>query len=152
MSPEGLWARPSARLEAELRRGPSAHEFADLQWWTLKLTKVVIGRLFHVGCTVQGVRKQMRRHGWSCQVSLHRAIEGTRRPSRCGSTMADQMAYDRCTELGLSRSEFAERCGVKQPQISRIEGAGTVRTIPLRGRRGRGAATAIRPCPPSPYP
>jgi ribosome-binding protein aMBF1 (putative translation factor) len=45
-----------------------------------------------------------------------------------------QMVYDRRTELGLSQSELAERCGMKQPQISRIEGGGTVPTIPLLRR------------------
>ncbi|MFJ1745654.1 helix-turn-helix domain-containing protein [Streptomyces sp. NPDC088116] len=42
-----------------------------------------------------------------------------------------QMVYDRRTALGLSQTEFAERCGMKQPQISRIEGGGAVPTIPL---------------------
>ncbi len=45
-----------------------------------------------------------------------------------------QMVYDRRTALGLSQSELAERCGMKQPQISRIEGGGTVPTIPLLRR------------------
>ncbi|MFR0358473.1 helix-turn-helix domain-containing protein [Streptomyces sediminimaris] len=42
-----------------------------------------------------------------------------------------QLVYDRCTALGLSQTELAEPCGMKQPQISRIEGGGTVPTIPL---------------------
>lgn len=45
-----------------------------------------------------------------------------------------QMVYDRRTALGLSQTELAERCGMKQPQISRIEGGGTVPTIPLLRR------------------
>jgi len=75
VSPERLSAGQFARLEAELRRGPLAHGFADDQRWTLKRIKVLIGRLFHVGYTVQGVWKLMRRHGWSCQVPLRRAVE-----------------------------------------------------------------------------
>jgi len=45
-----------------------------------------------------------------------------------------QLVYDRRVALGLSQTELAERCGMKQPQISRIEGGGTVPTIPLLRR------------------
>jgi putative transposase len=37
-----------------LRRGPLAHGFADDQRWTLRRIKTLIGRLFHVGYTIQG--------------------------------------------------------------------------------------------------
>lgn len=73
--PERLSAPQFARLEAKLRRGPPAHRFADGQRWTLKRIKVVIERLFHVGYTVRGVWKLMRRHGWSCQVLLRQAVK-----------------------------------------------------------------------------
>jgi ribosome-binding protein aMBF1 (putative translation factor) len=45
-----------------------------------------------------------------------------------------QLVYDRRVALGLSQAELAERCGMRQPQISRIEGGGTVPTIPLLRR------------------
>lgn len=45
-----------------------------------------------------------------------------------------QMVYDRRTELGLTQTELAERAGMKQPAISRIEGGGTVPTVPLLRR------------------
>ncbi|UGQ11993.1 helix-turn-helix transcriptional regulator [Yinghuangia sp. ASG 101] len=48
-----------------------------------------------------------------------------------------QLVYDRRTALGLSQVELAERCGMRQPQISRIEGGGTVPTIPLLRRLAR---------------
>lgn len=48
-----------------------------------------------------------------------------------------QMVYDRRVALGLSQTELAERCGMRQPQISRIEGGGTVPTIPLLRRLAR---------------
>ncbi|MFE6977846.1 helix-turn-helix domain-containing protein [Streptomyces sp. NPDC057682] len=48
-----------------------------------------------------------------------------------------QMVYDRRTALGLSQTELADRCGMQQPQISRIEGGGTVPTIPLLRRLAR---------------
>src|ERR1700750_1265380 len=64
-----------ARLEAELRKGPLAHGFANDQRWTLGRIKTLIGRLFHVGYTPEGVWKLMRRHGWSCQVPVRQALE-----------------------------------------------------------------------------
>ncbi|MBG0825795.1 winged helix-turn-helix domain-containing protein [Planomonospora sp. ID91781] len=75
VSRERLSARSWAKLEAELKRGPLAHGFADDQRWTLGRVKTVIGRLFHVGYTVQGVAKLLKRHNWSVQVPLRRAIE-----------------------------------------------------------------------------
>jgi ribosome-binding protein aMBF1 (putative translation factor) len=48
-----------------------------------------------------------------------------------------QLVHDRRIALGLSQVELAERCGMKQPQISRIEGGGTVPTIPLLRRLAR---------------
>jgi transposase len=75
VSAERLSPEQWRRLEAELERGPLAHGFADDQRWTLSRVKTVIGRLFHVGYTVQGVRKLLRRHGWSCQVPVRQAIE-----------------------------------------------------------------------------
>ncbi|MEU1600225.1 winged helix-turn-helix domain-containing protein [Streptomyces sp. NPDC005708] len=62
-------------LEAALRQGPLVHGFADDQRWTLKRIKLLIVRVFHIGYTVQGVRKLLKRHGWSCQVPVRRALE-----------------------------------------------------------------------------
>ena len=45
------------------------------QRWTLGRIKTLIGRLFHVGYTVEGTWKLMRRHGWSCQVPVRQAME-----------------------------------------------------------------------------
>ncbi|WP_405954926.1 winged helix-turn-helix domain-containing protein [Streptomyces phaeochromogenes] len=64
---------------------PLAHGWKDEgQGWTLKRIKLLIGRLFHVGYTVQGVWKLMNRHGWSAQVPVRRALERDEGPSRCG--------------------------------------------------------------------
>jgi transposase len=67
VSRERLSSQRWARLEAELRRGTLAHGFADDQRWTLSRIKTLIGRLFHVGYTVEGTWKLLRRHGWSCR-------------------------------------------------------------------------------------
>src|SRR6266487_667964 len=64
-----------ARQEQELREGPLAHGFAGDQRWTLGRIKMLIGKLFHVGYTVEGTGKLMRRHGWSCQVPVRQALE-----------------------------------------------------------------------------
>jgi transposase len=45
------------------------------QRWTLGRIKTLIGRLFHVSYTPEGVWKLMRRHGWSCQVPGRQALE-----------------------------------------------------------------------------
>ncbi|MFD3843733.1 winged helix-turn-helix domain-containing protein [Streptomyces sp. NPDC058642] len=75
MAVEKLSPRQWQRLEAELKRGPLAHGFDDEeQGWTLKRVKLLIGRLFHVGYTVQGVWRLLK-HGWSCQVPVRRALE-----------------------------------------------------------------------------
>jgi transcriptional regulator with XRE-family HTH domain len=45
-----------------------------------------------------------------------------------------RLVHDQRIELGLSQAELAERCGMKQPQISRFERGGTVPTLPLLRR------------------
>jgi transposase len=75
VSREKLSPRQQSRLEAELGKGPLAHGFANDQRWTLGRIKTLIGRLFHVGYTPEGVWKLMRRHGWSCQVPVRQALE-----------------------------------------------------------------------------
>ena len=64
------------RLETEPKRGPLVHGFDEEdQGWTLRRVKLLIGRMFHVGYTVQGVWRLLRRHTWSCQVPVRRALE-----------------------------------------------------------------------------
>nr|WP_246204181.1 winged helix-turn-helix domain-containing protein [Streptomyces tailanensis] len=59
-----------------MKRGLLAHGFdGEDQGWMLKRVKVVIGRLFRVGYTVQGVWRLLKRHGWSCQVPVRGALE-----------------------------------------------------------------------------
>jgi putative transposase len=75
VSRERLSSRQWARLELELGKGPLAHGFAGDQRWTLGRIKTLIGKLFHVGYTVEGTWKLLRRHGWSCQVPVRQAME-----------------------------------------------------------------------------
>jgi transposase len=54
VSRERLGPQQWARLGLELRKGPLAHGFSGDQRWTLGRIKTLIGRLFHVGYTVEG--------------------------------------------------------------------------------------------------
>lgn len=67
--------RQWARLDAELRRGPLAWGYTEDQRWTLGRVKTLIGRLFHIAYTIEGVGKQLHPHGWSIQVPARRAVE-----------------------------------------------------------------------------
>ncbi len=62
------------QLEAELAKGPAAYGWPDRRW-TLERIQTVIARRFHVTYTIQGVRKMMRRHGWSYAAPVSRAAE-----------------------------------------------------------------------------
>ena len=75
MSRERLSPQQWTRLELELGKGPLAHGFAGDQRWTLGRIKTLIGKFFHVGYTVEGTWKLLRRHGWSCQVPVRQAME-----------------------------------------------------------------------------
>ncbi|MFJ9382046.1 winged helix-turn-helix domain-containing protein [Streptomyces sp. NPDC101455] len=75
-SVERLSSRQWERLERELQRGALVHGWDDeFQGWTLKRVKLLIGRMFRIEYTIQGVWKLLRRHGWSAHVPLRRAIE-----------------------------------------------------------------------------
>jgi len=73
--------RYAQRGGLELREGPLAHGFVSDQRWTLGRIKTLIGRLFHVGYTVEGTWKLMR---WSCQVPVRQPMNATMRRWRCG--------------------------------------------------------------------
>jgi transposase len=75
VSRERLSPQQWARLELELGKGPLAHGFAGDQRWTLGRIKTLIGKLFHVGYTIEGTSRLLRRHGWSCQVPVRQAME-----------------------------------------------------------------------------
>ncbi|WP_348529451.1 helix-turn-helix domain-containing protein [Nocardia brasiliensis] len=53
-----------------------------------------------------------------------------RREIRLSMALA-QAVYDRRSELGLTQADLAERSGLTQAKISRIEGSNTVPTLPL---------------------
>jgi ribosome-binding protein aMBF1 (putative translation factor) len=45
-----------------------------------------------------------------------------------------QMVHDRRTELGLTQADLADRAGMTQPQLSRLESGGATPTVPLLDR------------------
>lgn len=57
-------------------------------------------------------------------------VAEARREIRLSMALA-KAVYDRRTELGLTQTELAERAGLTQAKISRIEGSDTVPTLPL---------------------
>ncbi|MFF0362584.1 helix-turn-helix domain-containing protein [Streptomyces fungicidicus] len=54
-----------------------------------------------------------------------------------------QVVYDRRKALGLSQEELARRCGLTQAKISRIEGSGTVPTLPLLAKLATGLSASL---------
>jgi transcriptional regulator with XRE-family HTH domain len=50
------------------------------------------------------------------------------------SLLLGQMVHDRRVELGLTQAELAERAGMTQPQLSRLESGGATPTVPLLAR------------------
>ncbi|WP_040868850.1 helix-turn-helix domain-containing protein [Nocardia exalbida] len=57
-------------------------------------------------------------------------VAESRREIRLSMALA-QAVYNRRTELGLTQADLAERAGLTQVKISRIEGSDTVPTLPL---------------------
>ena len=62
-----------ARLGAALDQGPAAWGWDEDQRWTLERVTTVMGRLFHVRCTLRGTSYLLHRIGYSPQVPVHRA-------------------------------------------------------------------------------
>jgi DNA-binding XRE family transcriptional regulator len=63
-----------------------------------------------------------------------------------------QMVHDRRVELGLTQADLAERAGMTQPQLSRLESGGATPTVPLLARLAAALDAdldiAFRPHPP----
>lgn len=60
-------------------------------------------------------------------------VAEARREIRLSMALA-QAVYERRTELGLTQIELADRAGLTQAKVSRIEGSDTVPTLPLLSR------------------
>ncbi|GGW84163.1 hypothetical protein GCM10010350_81120 [Streptomyces galilaeus] len=107
---ERLSSRQWERLERELKRGPLAHGWDEFQGWTLKRVKLLIGRMFHVGYTIQGVWKLLRRHG-SPAAGAPAAGDRTRRRGDRGVEGRGVAAGNRtAVDLGASGSCTYRTC------------------------------------------
>lgn len=85
MAVERLSPAQWQKLERELKRGPLSHGLDDEdQGWTLKRAKLLIGRLFHVGYTIQGVSRLLRAMAGAAMCRSVGRWNGTRRRSRYG--------------------------------------------------------------------
>ena len=100
VSRERLSPQQWARLELELRKGPLAHGFAHDQRWTLGRVKTLIGKLFHVGYTIEGTSKLLRL-AWLVGPGPGPAGDGTRRRGGRGVEGAGVARYKRAArDLG----------------------------------------------------
>ncbi|MEU0669329.1 helix-turn-helix transcriptional regulator [Streptomyces lavendulocolor] len=77
------------------------------------------------------------------KLNRERAVsDGSTEPEEAASDRAEirlamafaKAVYDRRQRLGLSQSEVAQRAGLTQAKVSRIEGADAVPTLPLLRR------------------
>ncbi|MFF8880767.1 transposase [Streptomyces flaveolus] len=77
--PSGSRCRLSPRclekLAAYLDEGPAAHGWVEDQVWTASRVATLIGRKFHVSCSVSGATRLMHRLGFSPQVPARRVAE-----------------------------------------------------------------------------
>ncbi|MBF6214505.1 helix-turn-helix transcriptional regulator [Nocardia puris] len=64
------------------------------------------------------------------------AVAEVRAEIRLAMALAEAI-YVRRTELGLTQAELAERAGLTQAKISRIEGSDAVPTLPLLAKLAR---------------
>ncbi|MGW3124414.1 IS630 family transposase [Streptomyces sp. NPDC001107] len=144
-SPPRLSKAQFAQVEAELAKGPVAHGWPD-QRWTLSRVKTVIGRRFHKSYTLQGVRKLLIRHGFSCQIPARRAVERNEDQVRLGE---GDLAAGESTAAALDAwIVFEDEAGFSMtPPIARTWARrGQTPVIRVRGRSRRRISIAALTC------
>ncbi|MFG2424849.1 winged helix-turn-helix domain-containing protein [Streptomyces sp. NPDC048448] len=63
------------KLAEYLDQGPAAHGWVEDQVWTAGRVATLIGRKFHVSCSVSGATRLMHRLGFSPQMPVRRVAE-----------------------------------------------------------------------------
>ncbi|MGW6893157.1 IS630 family transposase [Streptomyces chartreusis] len=144
-SPPRLSEAQFAQLEAELAKGPVAHGWPD-QRWTLSRVKTVIGRRFHKSYTLQGVRKLLIRHGFSCQIPARRAVERDEEAIRLGE--GDLAAGGRTAAALDAWIVFEDESGFSMtpPTARTWARRGHTPVIRVRGRSRRRISIAALTC------
>ncbi|MGH3463704.1 MAG: helix-turn-helix domain-containing protein [Kribbellaceae bacterium] len=77
--------------------------------------------------------KTLRERKLADDMSEPDEVTEARREIRLSMALA-QAVYERRTELGLTQRELADRAGLTQAKISRLEGSDAVPTLPLLAR------------------
>ncbi|WP_455907808.1 IS630 family transposase [Streptomyces halstedii] len=133
------------QLEAELAKGPATHGWED-QRWTLERVKTVIGRRFHLTYTIQGVRKLLVRHGWSCQVPARRAMERDDDAVRVGP--GGVALRGRLAAVSGAWLVFEDEAGFSMtpPQARTWSQRGRTPIVRVRGRSRRRISIAALTC------
>ncbi|WP_425579556.1 IS630 family transposase [Streptomyces coacervatus] len=144
-SPPRLSEAQFVQLEAELAKGPVAHGWPD-QRWTLSRIKTVIGRRFHKSYTLQGVRKLLIRHGFSCQIPARRAVERDEEAIRLGE--GDLAAGGRTAAALDAWIVFEDESGFSMtpPTARTWARRGHTPVIRVRGRSRRRISIAALTC------
>jgi transposase len=79
VGPSGYDCRLGPHLQAGLagwlEEGPAAHGWRDDQVWTAARVRTLIGRKFHLSCSVSGVTRLLLRMGCSVQMPARPAAE-----------------------------------------------------------------------------
>lgn len=91
---------------------------------------------YGAGRDIHARQKLKREQELGADHSETEEIRAERAEIRLAMAFAKAM-YDRRKELGLSQSDVAQRAGLTQAKVSRIEGADAVPTLPLLRRLAR---------------
>jgi ribosome-binding protein aMBF1 (putative translation factor) len=75
-------------------------------------------------------RKSVRERKLGTDAIEPEDVVQARREIRLSMALA-RAVYERCVELGLTQTQLADRAGLTQAKVSRIEGSDTVPTLPL---------------------
>lgn len=131
--PSGSRCRLSPRCPEKpavyLEQGPAAHGWVEDQVWTAARVATLIGRKFHVSCSVSGATRLMHRLGFSPQVPARRVAE---RDEQAVTTWKEA-TWEEVKEPGrpvgaASASRTRQASPVGRPEDAPGDGAATPRS------------------------
>jgi DNA-binding XRE family transcriptional regulator len=71
---------------------------------------------------------------WDRRGDFTAAVDAVTYEEARAALLLGQMVHDRRTELAMTQADLAERAGMTQPQLSRLESGGATPTVPLLAR------------------